>query len=78
VTELTPEAVGTGAGEMEPRKVGGVTWRVYWKYLQVCYALHSGWIDRSGATVARLLCDPSPYKNVLKYRTGERSVRNSV
>jgi hypothetical protein len=26
---------------------------------------------RSGVTVSRLLCDPLPYKNVLKYRTRE-------
>jgi hypothetical protein len=28
-------------------------------------------IARSGVTVKRLLCDPLPYKNVLKYRTGK-------
>jgi hypothetical protein len=33
---------------------------------------------RSGVTVTRPLCDPLPYKNVLKYRTGKKSERNSA
>jgi hypothetical protein len=30
---------------------------------------------RAGVTVTRLLCDPLPYKNVLKYRTGKTGTK---